>query len=320
MEKLSVWLDLWLNKFMKNIIKQRTYDKYLYVINKQINPVLGKYNLNELSPFILQDFVTEKLKKGNLKTGQGLSVSSIVGIMNVLKESLRYARDLGLCDNISAEKVKMPKPMEKMVTAFNREDEEKIVEYCLNSSRNNHIGVVICLYTGIRIGELLALTWDDIDFDKMLLSVNKTAYKVKINGQNKIMTYPPKTRSSVRVIPIADKLCNILKEMKEKARSNYVISTKFNERVETRAYQKTYQCILNKIGVEYKNFHCLRHTFATRAIEIGMDVKTLSEILGHANSEITLSRYVHSMIEYKVEMINKMEKIFNFGNLHKVIL
>ena len=125
MEKLSVWLDLWLNKFMKNIIKQRTYDKYLYIINKQINPVLGKYNLNELSPFILQDFVTEKLKKGNLKTGQGLSVSSIVGIMNVLKESLRYARDLGLCDNISAEKVKMPKPMGKIVTAFNREDEEK---------------------------------------------------------------------------------------------------------------------------------------------------------------------------------------------------
>ena len=119
----------------------------------------------------------------------------------------------------------------------------------------------------------------------------------------------PKTKKSNRIIPLPDKLINLLQLTKNKSTSDYILSTKTNNMVDIRSYQRTFESILNKCGIKHYNFHCLRHTFATRALELGMDIKTLSEILGHTNVAITLNRYAHSLLEYKIQEMNKISSL-----------
>lgn len=308
--KLSEWLDTWLNKYQKASIKLRTYLKYESIINKHINPNLGDYELEDLKGNILQDFVLQKINHGNLVTNGKLSDNSVIAIVSLLKQALRQAVFLGISEVEYTAHIKLPYISEKQITAFNRTEQQALENYCLNS-KPNYIGVIICLYTGIRLGELLALTWNDIDFDRRLLSINKTVYTISKNGKNVAFVDKPKTKQSNRVIPLSKQLINILKKRKNESTSMYIITTKNNGMVQNRSYQKTFKRILYKCNIPYKNFHSLRHTFATRALELGIDVKTLSEILGHKNPMITLSRYSHSLLEHKAEMMNKIGKLLD---------
>lgn len=307
--KLKNWLEVWLNKYTKHTVKLRTYGRYEYIIEKHINPKLGDYELEELSPVLLQDFVLDKIEHGNLKTNGPLANNSVIGIVNVLKGALSLAKSLEIIERDYTDKIKLPLATEKEVTAFDKVEQDKLVKFCLETKKKNYIGIVICLYTGIRLGELLALTWNDIDFNSGIMNITKTAYRIKENGTPRIVVDKPKTRNSNRIIPLSKQLVEILKKIKKQSNSNYVLSTRKGGMVGTREYQKTYQRILAKLDIPYKNFHSLRHTFATRAVEMGMDVKTLSEILGHKNPMITLQRYTHSLISYKTEMMNKMGKM-----------
>lgn len=307
--KTKEWLDIWLNKYVKHTVKLRTFERYKYNVEKHINPEIGELELGELSANVLQDFVLHKLEEGNLKTNGPLANNSVIGIVNVIKGALSMAKSLEIIDKDYTNKIKLPTPTEKPVTAFEKHEQAILEDYCLKSSKNNYIGIVICLYTGIRLGELLALTWNDIDFATGIMNISKTAYRIKQNGKPRIVIDQPKTKNSNRAIPLPKQLLSILKQIKKSSNSEYVISTRTGGIVGTRAYQKSYERILNKLNIPYKNFHSLRHTFATRAIEMGMDVKTLSEILGHKNPMITLQRYTHSMMSYKTEMMNKMGKM-----------
>ena len=175
------------------------------------------------------------------------------------------------------------------------------------------LGNNICLYTGLRIGELLALTWDDIDLEKRLISVTKTCH----DGKNQLGEYQriinsPKTFSSRRTIPFPKQLLIVFETLKELS-SKYVISNN-KENISIRSYQRSFTLLLKRIGIKHKGFHSLRHTFATRSIEYGMDVKTLSEILGHKNAAITLNRYVHSLLEHKKEMMDKVGNLLTTKN------
>ena len=168
--------------------------------------------------------------------------------------------------------------------------------------------IQIAYYTGLRIGELMALEWDDIDLQKRELHVTKSCHDGKAeNGKISRITGTPKTTHSTRVIPIPRQLIPILRDMKKRSNSTLVITDK-GKNPSVRAYQRSFELLLSKIGVPKHGFHSLRHTFATRAIECGMDVKSLSEILGHKNSTVTLNRYVHSMMEHKMNMMDKLGK------------
>lgn len=312
--KLKEWLDTWLNKYQKITIKLRTYLKYEDIINKHINPILGDYELDNLTSNVLQDFVLYKLNDGNLVSKEKLSDNSVIAIVSLLKQALRQAVFLGVASTQYTSHIKLPTIKEKEIMAFNRLEQQKLETYCFKS-KPNYIGIIICLYTGIRLGELLALTWDDIDFDKKLLRVNKTVYTITKNGKNEAYIDKPKTKQSNRIIPLPKQLISLLKKNKKKSISNYIITTKTEGIVQNRSYQKTFKSILRKCNIPYKNFHSLRHTFATRALELGMDVKTLSEILGHKNSTITLNRYSHSLLEHKVEFMNKVGKLLDTSNL-----
>ena len=309
--KLKEWLSVWLEKYTKHTVKLRTYDRYKYIIEKHINPKLGEFDLDNLSAVKLQDYVLSELESGNLISSKGLANNSVIGIVNVLKSALKLAKSLEICAVDNSDKIKLPMATEKPVTAFEKWEQEKLEKYCLSSNKTNYLGIVICLYTGIRLGELLPLTWNDIDFKSGIMTISKTAYRIKQNGKPQVVIDKPKTKNSSRLIPLPKQLLEILKRARRISKSDFVLSTRTGGIVGTRAYQKTYERILKKLNIPYKNFHSLRHTFATRAIEMGMDVKTLSEILGHKNPVITLQRYTHSMLSYKTEMMNKMGKMLN---------
>lgn len=308
--KLNEWLDIWLNKYQKATIKLRTYLKYADIIEKHINPVLGKYELDDLSGNVLQEFVLYKLNNGNLITKDKLSDNSVIAIVSLLKQALKQSVLLGIARVEYTSHIKLPSIKEKEVAAFNRIEQQRLESYCLNS-KPNYIGIIICLYTGIRLGELLALTWDDIDFDKRLLRINKTVYTITKNGKNEAYVDKPKTKQSNRIIPLPKQVISVLKKNKKGSKSNYIIATKSGDIVQNRSYQKSFKSILRKCNITYKNFHSLRHTFATRALELGMDVKALSEILGHKNPMITLNRYSHSLLEHKFEYMNKVGKLLD---------
>lgn len=303
--KLKDWLDAWTNGGLKYNIKKRSLNTYLDVVEKHIKPKLGEYELDQLNIVVLQSFIQQKLEKGNLKTGGALSSSTVVLIANILKQAIYEANLLEITSKNYAKHIRLPYQHESSVTAFEKLEQEKIVKYCAESKKSNYIGIIICLYTGLRIGELLALEWKDVDFDKNLLSVTKSAYQGKINGKIKIIVDTPKTKNSHRVIPLPKQIVQKLKKIKKKSSSKYIITTKNNQMVGTRSYQRTFERILCRLNICHKNFHSLRHTFATRALEFGMDVKTVSEILGHKNPMITLQRYTHSLLSYKRDMMNK---------------
>lgn len=304
--KLKELLELWLERYIKHTIKIRTYNRYKSICELHLIKDLGGYELDELKPNVLQDFLLKKIDNK-------YSTNTIKGIVSVLKQALRLAITLEFVDKEYCSNLKMPSSEEKEISVFTKKEQLVIESFCLNHKKRNYIGIVICLYTGIRLGELLALTWDDIDFNSNLLTINKTSYSAKVDGKTQIIVDKPKTKKSNRVIPIPNQLVKLLKIIKKESNSKYVITTRNSGMVGNRSYQRTFKFILKKVNVPYRNFHSLRHTFATNAIELGMDVKTLAEILGHTNAMITLNRYSHSLLNYKIEMMNKLGRNLNLS-------
>lgn len=304
--KLKELLELWLERYMKHTIKIRTYNRYKSICELHLIKDLGEYELDELKPNVLQDFLLKKID-------DHYSTNTIKGIVSVLKQALRLAITLEFVDKEYCSNLKMPSSEEKEISVFTKKEQQVIESFCLNHKKRNYIGIVICLYTGIRLGELLALTWDDIDFNSNLLTINKTSYSAKVDGKTQIIVDKPKTKKSNRVIPLPNQLVKLLKIIKKESNSKYVITTRNSGIVGNRSYQRIFKFILKKVNVPYRNFHSLRHTFATNAIELGMDVKTLAEILGHTNAMITLNRYSHSLLNYKIEMMNKLGKNLNLS-------
>ena len=298
------WLSEWLENYVKTSVKERTYGKYADIIRIRLIPALGDYELNDLPPFIVQRYITELLHHGNLKNGEGLSANTVNLIIAVIQSSMETAHSIGLTDEYKMDKIKRPRMQEKQIACFSPSEQKIIEQAVLTDKRDKMIGILICLYTGLRVGELLALEWADIDFSKNELKVSKTCYD---KGRSRITT-APKTTSSVRVIPIPKQLVPILKQRKKQCKSQYVISEN-GTYISIRSYQRSFELLLKRLGILHQGFHSLRHTFATRALECGMDVKTLSEILGHKNATVTLNRYAHSLMDHKRDMMNRLGKL-----------
>lgn len=306
--KYKDWLQDWLDHYIKPTAKARTFERYRDLTYHFI-PIIGEHELNDLSPMILQKAVSDLLTSGNRKTGKGLSPNTVNSIISVMQNSLKTAFTVGLTDTYSADKIKRPKTIEKAVECFSLAEQKAIERYVLNAKKAKLIGIVICLYTGLRIGELLALEWEDIDYHHGTMTISKSChYGHDENGRYLRFIDTPKTNHSSRVIPIPKQLIPILKRYQRSCDSEFVISEN-GKPVAVRSYQRSFELLQKKLGIHHRGFHALRHTFATRAIECGMDVKTLSEILGHKNPTITLNRYAHSLMEHKTEMMNRIGKL-----------
>lgn len=306
--KYKEWLEIWLDDYVVPYCKFRTCERYRQIVRNHILPKLGECEIKRLTLDKLQHFVRDLMDGGSLKSSGGLSSNTVNGIISVVQNSLKTAHTLGVVNDYIAGGIIRPKRDERKVSCFTEKEQRKIEDACLGGKRRL-LGIVICLYTGLRIGELLALKFSDVDFKRSLLFVTKTCYDVA-GGR---VIDKPKTQSSQRVIPLPKQICDLIKKLKSSAESDYIIA-EHQKPTMVRSYQRTFERLLKKIGVPHKGFHALRHTFATRALECGMDIKTLSDILGHKNATITLNCYVHSLLEYKVSMMNKVAK-----NLHKKI-
>lgn len=308
--RYSQWLDEWLENYVKPSSKSRTYETYVHLTTHHIKTELGDYALDDLTPMVLQKFFTRLMQSGNLRTGKGLSPNSVNSIITLGQASLKLAFDLGLCKEYTASRVKRPKKGGKEIFCFSAAEQKKIEQFVKESKKRKFFGILLCLYTGLRVGELLALEWQDVDFDKGIISVSRSCHDGKDeNGRPARITDTPKTASSKRVIPLPKQILPLLRAHKKKSISQYVVADDRGAPVSVRSYQRSFELILKRLEIEHKGFHALRHTFATRALECGMDVRTLADILGHKNPTVTLNRYVHSMMEHKAEMMNRLGKI-----------
>lgn len=169
--------------------------------------------------------------------------------------------------------------------------------------------VLLCLYAGLRIGELCALRWSDIDFDGKTLTVKRTVQRIVVPGhmtKTILLETDPKSESSRRTIPLASELLEILSRFKGEQR--YVFGEE--KPLDPRTMQNRFKKILKEAGIDGRTFHTLRHTFATNCVENGMDVKTLSEILGHSDVKTTLNRYVHPTMDSKRKQIGALSDFY----------
>lgn len=304
------WLEEWLEIYVRPSSKEKTYIQYSNLARLHLIPRLGDYQMEELTPLIVQRFITKKMESGNLKTGKGLSTNTVNGMITVIQNSLGLAYTLGIIPQYEMDKLKRPKPQSRPVECFSKEEQKKIEQAVIKDKREKMKGIILCLYTGIRLGELLALEWSDINFSKAELTISKTCHDSKDQQGNYCrVTNAPKTLTSERIIPIPVQLLPMLREVKKRSSSPYVVANG-EEPISIRSYQRSFELLLKKLKIPHHGFHALRHTFATRAIENGMDVKSLSEILGHKSSSITLNRYVHSLMSHKRSMMNRLGKMF----------
>ena len=305
--KVKEWLPVWLENYVKPTAKEKTYTRYSEVVTHHLISRIGELEMSEVTPLTLQQMVTELSAHGNLRTGGGLSANTVNAIVTVIQAALQVAYRLGYLPEYTADKVKRPKAAEKQLECFTVEEQKKIEATALADRRPKMFGIVLCLYTGLRIGELLALEWSDVDFSKGELTISKSCHDSKKGGKYCRLTEAPKTPTSRRIVPIPKQLMPLLREQKKKSSSAFVVG---EDKVQTvRSYQYSFSLLLRRIGIPHRGFHALRHTFATRALECGMDVKTLSEILGHKNPTVTLNRYVHSLMPHKHEMMNRLGKL-----------
>ena len=289
------WLE------MKKIsIKESTYYNYMFIIDKYLMPTFKDANLRKLVDYNYNEFV-QKLKIN-------LSVKTVRDIGNVLKSILKYSQD-EYKFTINLKSINMPKLNVTKIKVLNKREKGKLERYCLKQNTLKSLGVIVCLYTGLRIGELCALKWEDIDIEEKIIYVRKTLQRIymeKENNSKKIIN-SPKTNSSVRRVPINNKLYEILKPLKKDYKNeDYFLTGSSEKYVEPRNYQNLFKIFLSECKVKPYKFHILRHTFATYCIEVGMDAKSLSEILGHSNVNITLSRYVHSSDKIKKKFLEKL--------------
>lgn len=300
----------WLNTYQKDQVKRQTYVRYVAVYNNNIKDLIGDRDIKTLTRRDMQEYINILKTRISKTTHKVLNPKSINMVLNVVNEMFNYAVDFELVEENPCLKVRGCHIIkDNRVRVFTKEEQQKMERYIESLKNPEYFGIILVLYTGLRMGELLALKWDDIDFDNGILSVTKVQIKTKINGEWVYTIDTPKSKTSIREIPLADWVLLRLKAMKDLNWGPYVISKKNGDMFYGGVYRERFDSVQKKCELPHRSFHALRHTFATRAIESGMDVKSLADILGHANAAVTLNVYAHSLMSHKKDMMNNMGRM-----------
>ena len=295
---LSVLMHEWLNH-IENTVKKSTYQKYCSIVKNHIDTnIIGSLPVRYLSPNSYSNYTKSKLDSG------ALSPKTVNDIVIVIGLSLSYAEEVYGIKKVRLQRVKEPK---KEMRVLSIQEQKQLERYLYHDMNLYKFGVLLALYTGMRIGELCALQWDDIRPDCIVIS--KTMHRIQDSNHTIIEITEPKTPSSVRAIPIPQFLQSIIDKYRQQ--NGYVLVNRNGKYVEPRLMQLNFKRMVEDCGLPKTNFHALRHTFATRCIEAGFDVKSLSEILGHADVKTTLNKYVHSSFELKQENMKRLKPIVN---------
>ncbi len=307
-------LDMWIRD-NNYCLKQQTYAKYLYLIKTHIIPDLGYIKIKNLSSEIINDFLQKKAENGRLDGCGGLSASYLQSILFIVKSAIDYSSRKGYIPTFSDTITKPQLSKKHNKTEVLSPSQQKILEeYIFANADERKLGILLSLYTGLRVGEVCGLKWKDIDFDAKLMHIKYTVERIPItNAKNdepktELVLGNVKTISSDRIIPIPSRLFDFLLYYKQK--DGFVLKGNTYPYTDPRTYQNYFYKCLNACNLKKINYHALRHTFATRCIEAGVDIKSLSEVLGHANTGITLNTYVHSSLDQKRK---QLEKLYSFS-------
>ncbi len=301
------WLEA-----LKPQLKESSVVKYMNILERNLLPAFAQSEVFRLSREDIREFSNRLLVSGGVK-GEGLSPKTVADILSVLKNILKYsARERGYPEtDLRDVFVKHP---QKPMRILSHTEQQRLNRYLYENLSLCNLGILLCLYTGLRVGEICALKWKDIVFEEHYLHVHQTMQRIqkKNNGEKKteILIAPPKSDCSVRNVPIPDEVFRLVAEAKCTADAYFLTGT-VHSYMEPRTMQNRFKAAVKACGIGDANFHALRHTFATRCVELGFDVKSLSEILGHASVNITLNRYVHPSMELKQRNMNMFCNLFS---------
>ena len=287
----------------KQYVKRSTYSAYsLLVTNHLIPAFAGVYDVTEE---MVQNFVFTKLE-------QGLGQKSVKDILIVLKMILKFAVKQGFMQHREID-VKFPTERERQdIEVLSKSHQKAIMSYVQNHFTFMNLGIYICLCAGLRIGEVCALVWDDVDVEAGVINVSKTIQRIYVvEGAEKhteVIIDTPKSKNSIREIPIAKDLLKMIKPFKKVVNGGFYVLTNSPQPTEPRTYRNYYKRLMKQLDMPKLKFHGLRHSFATRCIESKCDYKTVSVLLGHSNISTTLNLYVHPNMEQKKKCVEQMFK------------
>jgi len=303
--KVCDFLRYWLYSIAKPQVKASTFSNYTAILEKWLLPFLGNRKLREVGREDIQRFISSL-------PGQGLSPGTVRNIYSVLHTAMKRAKEYDYISMNPCESVRLPK-MEKKEARLLTLQEQKAVEQVAKEDRNG-FAILLASYTGLRVGEICGLTWEDVDLKNGMLHVSRTIRRIQCHDpaaetKTILITGSTKSDRSRRTIPLPSCILKLFGEHKKTAAGEYVFSCQGHP-LEPRILQYRFKALLKKAGLADINFHALRHTFATRCMELCFDIKTLSEILGHASAKMTLDRYGHSQMEHKRSAMNTLDELF----------
>lgn len=287
-ELMTEWLDK-----SKSRLKISSYRKYQTIVRNHISELLGNLPLKCVTTQTIAQFSDSLLAKR-------LSMETVNQILMVLGMGFKYARERY---QVTLPEICFLKTSKASMRVFSPMEQQVLVKKLLEQNDIYSFGILLTLYTGLRIGEVCALQWKDVSANT--IHIQRTMQRLKSDSEKtEIVILPPKTSSSDRVIPIPKALLPVIEQHRKS--SGYVLLQDNGNIVEPRLLQRKFAKLVVACGLEKANFHALRHTFATRCIEVGVDVKTLSELLGHADVKTTLNKYVHSSFELKQNSVDRL--------------
>lgn len=287
----------------KKYVKQSTYSLYALILENHILPAFGK--LYELEEETVQEFILHGISSG-------LSNKTIKDILIVLKMIMKFGAKNKLIEYQEWD-IKFPTERKKHeLEVLSICNQKKLMKYINENFTFKNLGIYICLSARLRIGEICALAWNDIDVDAGVIYIRKTIERIYIvEGEKRyteLIIGTPKTKNSIREIPMTGDMMKMIKPLKKVVNENFFVLTNESKPTEPRTYRNYYNKLMDKLDIPKLKFHGLRHSFATRCIESNCDYKTVSVILGHSNISTTLNLYVHPNMEQKKKCIDKMFK------------
>lgn len=300
-------LEMWL-KEKQGYVKESTYAYYHYEAANYISPLLGTLSLEEVTEECIQRTVFIWQGKG-MENGHALNKSTVRNLVTLIKQVLKFAVRKGYMKNTIIEIHFAPQSQEKGQMVFNQREQTQIIQAALNNMNCKTFGILLCINSGLRIGEICALKWEDIDLINGVLYVTKTLQRIYTGNEHSktgIIITAPKTQTSIREVPLSNRILSIINTFSSRDASHYVL-TDTEHYMEPRSFRRFYKIFLRENQIRELHFHCLRHTFATRCIEGGADYKSVSEILGHATINTTLNMYVHPQLEEKRKCVELVE-------------
>ena len=301
--KFSKIVALW-KEDKKQYVKRSTFAAYTLLIENHILPTFGEMALVEEQD--VQTFVFRKLN-------EGLSHKTIKDILIVLKMILRFGAKNQMTEYRQID-IKFPTERDKhSIDILNRSHQKQTMEYIRLHFTFKNLGIYICLSAGMRIGEICALTWDDLDVENGIVHVRKTIQRIYVIEEHRkyteVILDTPKTKNSIREIPMTKNLLKMIRPIKKIVNGNFYVLTNEPKPTEPRTYRNYYKQFMQSLGLPLMKFHGLRHSFATRCIVSKCDYKTVSVLLGHSNISTTLNLYVHPNLEQKKRCMEQMSRL-----------